>query len=183
VARSKTGGETLGAPPLFDDREPNIIRSVNSVTELNKHKVRQFVEAVWNQGHLELIDELVAADYLGRISCVETGIVGRAAVRQLVSSHRRAYPDLYIKIEDEIAEDDRVVTRWQAMATPRGPRADGFPSGRVRYCEGISITRLLAGKQVDNHTEYTSFPPVQASPPSRPVPSAPRPSWPQKPIS
>ncbi len=155
---------------------------MDSVTKLNKHKVRQFVEAVWNQRHLELIDELVADDYLGRISCVQTGIVGRAGVRQLVSSHHREYPDLYIKIEDEIAEDDRVVTRWQATATLRGPRTDGSPSGRVRYCEGISITRLLAGKQVDAHTEYTRLASVQASSPARPVPSAPRASRPQKPI-
>jgi predicted ester cyclase len=163
---------------LLDDRELNIIRSVNSVTELNKRKVRLFVEAVWNQGRLDLIDELVAADYIGRIPCVPTGIVGRPGLRELVSSHRRAYPNLYIKIEDEIGEEDRVVTRWQATSTPRRPRTDASPGGRVRYCEGISITRLLAGKQVDTHTEYTSVAPVPAGPPSRPVPSAPRPSDP-----
>lgn len=160
--RIKTGGETLGDPPLPDDREPNIIESVNSVTELNKHKVRLFVDEVWNEGHLDLIDELVAADYIGRIPCVQTGIVGRPGVRELVSRHRRSYPDLHIKIEDQIGEEDRVVTRWHATATPRRARPDGCPSERIRYCEGISITRLLAGKQVDTHTGYTTFTPVQA---------------------
>lgn len=125
---------------------------MDSVTELNKHRVRQFVEAVWNQGQLELIDELVADDYIGRIRCADTDIVGQLGVRQLVSSRRRAYPDLHIKIEDEIAEDDRVVTRWRATATARG--ADS-PTGRTECCQGISIIRFLAGKQVDTHTQYT----------------------------
>jgi hypothetical protein len=42
---------------------------VDSVSELNKQKVRLFVEAVWNEGRLELIDELVADDYVGHKVC------------------------------------------------------------------------------------------------------------------
>ena len=40
---------------------------MNAVSEHNKQKVRLFVEAVLNEGRLELIDELVAADYAGHI--------------------------------------------------------------------------------------------------------------------
>jgi hypothetical protein len=117
---------------------------VDSVSELNKQKVRLFVEAVWNEGHLDLIDELVADDYVGRVPCADLAVLGREGLRRLVSSQRRAYPDLYVKIDDQIAEDDRVVTRWQARAP-------------TRCYAGISIVRLLAGKQVDSHTEYTNL--------------------------
>jgi predicted ester cyclase len=61
-------------------------------------------------------------------------------VRQLFARGRRAYPDLYVKIEDQIAEDDRVAMRWRATAN-------------TEWYAGISIIRLLAGKQVDSHTE------------------------------
>lgn len=134
-------------------RRPHIIRSVNGVTELNKNKVRLFVEAVWNQGQLELIDELVATDYIGHIPCIPGGILGRAGVRQLVSSHRRAHPNLHLKIENQIAEEDLVVMRWQATAAPPQARGASAPSGDARCYEGISIIRLLGGKQVDAHTE------------------------------
>ena len=77
-----------------------------SVSELNKRKVRLFVEAVWNEGRLELIDEFVAADYVGRVP--PQRVLGPAGVRRLVRNGRRTYPDLYVKIEDQIAEDDRV---------------------------------------------------------------------------
>jgi predicted ester cyclase len=116
---------------------------VDGASELNKRKVRLFVEAVWNEGRLELIDELVADDYVGHVPHIEGGVHGPDGVRRLVSCGRRAQPDLYVKIEDQIAEDDRVATRWRA-------------TGCMPCYGGISIIRLLAGKQVDSHTEYTT---------------------------
>ena len=118
---------------------------MDSTIELNRRKVRLFVEAVWNEGRLELIEELVADDYIGRVTSIDEAIQGPEGVRELVSCGRRGHPDLYIKIEDQIAEDDRVATRWRATA-----------SG-IHCYEGISIIRLLAGKQVDSHTEFTTI--------------------------
>lgn len=124
---------------------------MEAVSELNKRRVRLFIEAVWNQGQLELIDELVAADYTGCFSRLPSRVLGPEGVREVVSSGRSAYPDLYVEIEDQIAEDDRVVTRWQAE------QPDGAAAGSARRCSGISIIRLLAGKQVDSHTECTTI--------------------------
>jgi predicted SnoaL-like aldol condensation-catalyzing enzyme len=131
---------------------------VDDASELNKRKVRLFVEAVWNEGRLELVDELVAADYVGRVPRVKRGVRGPEGVRRLVSYGRRAHPDLYVKIEDQIAEDDRVATRW--LATTRAPtRATTAPTDHTPYYAGISIIRLIAGKQVDSHTEFTDVTP------------------------
>jgi predicted SnoaL-like aldol condensation-catalyzing enzyme len=137
---------------------------VKSVSELNKLKVRLFVEAVLNEGRLELIDELVAADYVGHVSCVRRGVLGPQGVRQFVTNRRCAYPDLYVKIEDQIAEDDRVVTRWQAMANAGDARTLSGPTRRIPCYAGISIIRLLAGKQVDSHTEYTNLTALSVAP-------------------
>jgi predicted SnoaL-like aldol condensation-catalyzing enzyme len=121
------------------------VPTVDGVSELNKRKVRLFVEAVWNDGRLEVIDELVADDYVGRVPDIADGVFGPAGMRRHVSSRRHAHPDLHIRIEDQIAEEDRVATRWHATSARAGaPR-----------CEGISIVRLLAGKLVDSHTEFT----------------------------
>ncbi len=121
---------------------------MTGVTERNKSKVQLFIQAVWNEGRLELIDELVAADHLERLWCLPEPVIGPQGVRRLVSIHRRAYPDLYIKIEDQIAEHDLVAMRWRATATRS-------TTGRVRCWVGISVIRLLAGKQVDAHTALT----------------------------
>ena len=128
---------------------------VKSVSELNKLKVRLFFEAVLNEGRLELIDELVAADFIGHVPCAAAAVTGPEGVRRLVSSYRRDHPSVYIKIEDQIAEDDLVVTRWQATTTAPGAQPAHAGTRRVTCCAGISIIRLLAGKQVDARTEYT----------------------------
>ena len=73
--------------------------------------------------------------------------------RSLACWSRRAHPGLYVKIEDQIAEDDRVVTRWRATVPAREAHAPLSPAARTACCAGISVTRLLVGKQVDSHTE------------------------------
>ena len=105
---------------------------MKNVSELNKLTVRLFIEAVLSEGHLELIDELIAADYAGHL-CAEPKVTGPAGVRQLVSSHRHAHPGLHVKIEDQIAEDDRVATRWHA--TVPAPKAQPpRPRPRRAHC-------------------------------------------------
>ena len=131
-------------------------RWVRSISELNKGKIRLFVDAVLNEGRLDLIDELVAADYIGHIPCVDRDVIGPNGVRQLVSSYRRVHHDLYVKVEDQIAEDDRVVTRWLATSTHDG-NGSGVSRARTHCCAGISIVRLLAGRQVDSLTECADF--------------------------
>ena len=126
-----------------------------SVRDVNKEKVRQFFEEVLSEGRLELVDELVAKDFIGRLGCVAFALNGPDSVRRFVSDRRMACPDLYMKIEDQIAEDDRVVTRWRTTA--RGPHAPVSTAsiGPCGRCSGITIVRLLAGKWVDAHTTCT----------------------------
>jgi hypothetical protein len=123
-----------------------------SVSELNKRKILLFVEAVWSEGRIELIDELVGADYVGRFSWLDEEVLGPEGVRRLVSTSRRRRGGLHVKIDDLLAEDDLVVTRWRASDRARDARAVtcGFT------CSGISVIRLLAGKQVDSHTAISS---------------------------
>src|ERR1041384_5899381 len=95
-----------------------ILPKVKTVSELNKEKVRLFVDAVLNGGQLEMIDELIAADYLGHVRCLGQTVIGPAGVHQLVSGQRGRYPELRFTIADLVAEDDRVAVRWQARAAP-----------------------------------------------------------------
>jgi hypothetical protein len=144
---------------------------MKNISELNKLRIQLFIEAVLNQGRLELIDELIAADFIGHIPCTELEVTGPAGVRQLVSNHRHAHPSLHVKIEDQIAEEDRVVTRWHATVPAREAQVPLSSAGRTAYCTGISVTRLLAGKQVDSHTECTN---LAASPAPASLPITPK---------
>jgi SnoaL-like polyketide cyclase len=72
-----------------------------------------------------------------------------------VSNGRRTNPDLHIKIDDQIAEDDRVVVRWRATGTR--VVIPGQQPAPVARLAGVSIVRLIAGKQVDARTEWATI--------------------------
>ncbi len=121
-----------------------------SVSELNKRRVLQFIQEVLNDGRHELIDDLVAKDFIGHLTCAGAAITGPDGMRRFLSGRRAARPDVYIQVEDQIAEDDLVVTRWRAtIGVPEGTP----PRRGALACGGITITRLLAGKQVDAYTQ------------------------------
>ena len=120
-----------------------------------KTAIRDFIDRVWNAGQLDLVDELVAADYVGHHGRAAESTRGREGLRQRVSELRQAYPDLEVRIDDVVAEDDRVVARWTATATPPGD-SNGAPAGdgRLRW-SGVSVFRMLAGRQVESWTYWS----------------------------
>jgi len=88
------------------------------MSQQNKMLVRRAVEEVWNRGNFAGADELVAGDYVGHSPSDETHRL--AGYRQFFATLRGAFPDIHFTIEDEIAEGDRMVTRWIARGTHTG---------------------------------------------------------------
>ena len=114
----------------------------------NLEKSRGIFEEVWNQKRVEKIDELVATDYIHHdvLSPDQQGI---DAYKQFVQLYRNAFPDIHFKIEDEIADGDRVVIRWTVTGTHNGD-LPGLPrTGKAISVTGITIARLSDGKFVE----------------------------------
>ncbi len=124
-------------------------------TEENKALSRRLIEEVWNQGNLAVIDELIAPNYVDHDP---TGpIQGPEGMKQFVSMYLTAYPDTHFTIEDQIAEGDRVVTRWTARGTHKGPLMGIPPTGKQVTVAGISIDRVVNGKLVEDWTSYDAL--------------------------
>ena len=115
--------------------------------EQNKAFVRHLIEEVIGRGNFALVDELVAADYMGHSSSPEMNSM--EGHKQFFAALRRAFPDLQITVEDQIAEGDRVVTRWTARGTHQAEFAVVPPTGRWVVMNGIDIDRIANGKLVD----------------------------------
>src|SRR5688572_9778699 len=99
----------------------------------NKTVIRRWFDEVWNQGRVESIDELLAAD--GVVHGLGDGsMTGPAAFRAFQASYRDALPDVAITIEDLVAEGDMVAFRWSATGTHRGSGMGIAPTDRaVRF--------------------------------------------------
>ncbi len=120
------------------------------MSEQNKALMRRGIEEVWSRGNFDVVDEVVAADFVGHQTPGETH--GPEGVKRYFGMLRRAFPDIHFTIEDQIAEGNRVATRWTARATHRGEYQGIAPTGRAGVVTGITINRVANGKIVEGWT-------------------------------
>jgi predicted ester cyclase len=90
----------------------------------NKALVCRVIEEVWNKGDLSVIPEVYAADFVShQHSHPDVGDVqGVAALAAFVREIWEAFPDFYDTIDDQVAEGDKVVTRFTSTGTHPGGR-------------------------------------------------------------
>jgi steroid delta-isomerase-like uncharacterized protein len=143
--------------------------------EANKAGAQRIFDEIWNQGDLAAADELVVAD-LVRVdpgNPTASGPVGREGFRMLVAGYQAAFPDIQFTIDDMIAEDDIVVTRWTSTGTHLGELMGMPPTGSTVTGTGISLVRCVDGRMQKEWVAWDSLAMMQqlgvATPP-RPAP-------------
>jgi predicted ester cyclase len=104
------------------------------MSERNKAVVRRLVAEVFNGGRLEVIDELYAPELA-------------PAARQWIAAFRASFPDVHMKVVEQIAEGDKVVGRFVCSATHLGEWLGHAPTGRrFERIDEVSIFRLRDGR-------------------------------------
>src|SRR5207245_3987108 len=73
-------------------------------TEENKAIARRLIDEVWTKGRLEVIDELIADDFVTTVVGAPEQIRGPQGFREFVAIYRTAFPDLRISVDEQIAE-------------------------------------------------------------------------------
>ena len=128
------------------------------MSEENKVLARRFLEEAFNEGNLDVVDEIVTSDYvLHDPASPEGEIRGPEGIKGFVQMYRSAYPDTDITVEDQIAEGDDVVTRWTARGTHQGELLGVAPSGNRVEVTGITIDRFSGAKAVESWTNYDAL--------------------------
>lgn len=123
-------------------------------TTASKSLARNQIERVWNQGDPSAIDELYTDGCVFHDPMLPVPLRGRASLRVLVDAYRRAFPNLSFTIEDQIAEADRVVTRWTARGTHLRDLLGIPATGRQVEVSGASIIRVEAGRSAEVWTHW-----------------------------
>ena len=116
------------------------------MTEDNKRLARRVVEELFSNGRLELVDELFADDWVGHDVAMPEPSRGRDGVRLVTQGYRGAFPDLKLTVDDQIAEGDRVCSRWTARGTHEGEFFGIAPTGRKIQFETVDVMRVRDGK-------------------------------------
>ncbi len=117
--------------------------------EENKAIVRRLNDEVWSKGRLEMIDELIAEDFVATVVGAPDQIRGPQGFREFVVMYREAFPDLRITIDEQIVEGETVVTRWTATGTHEGELMGMAATGKQATTAGINVNRVAGGKLVE----------------------------------
>jgi serine phosphatase RsbU (regulator of sigma subunit) len=127
-----------------------------STEEENKAIFRRYIEEVWNQTNLELVDEIFDR-YVSHQPDGPTLERGPEDVKRFVGEFRSAFPDLRIRIDDQIAEGDKVVVRATIRGTHQGRFRGMAPTGKEIEEKGFSVFRFSdEGKVVESWDSYYS---------------------------
>ena len=118
------------------------------MSEDNKAAARRFFEA-WESGDLDALDDVVAADAVDHDPYNPNGGDGLEGFKRTIAMYREAFPDVRFTVEDQIADGDKVVTRWIARGTHRGELMGFAPTGTESELTGIGIDRFEDGKIVE----------------------------------
>ncbi len=124
--------------------------------EENKEKARRLLEEAFGQGKTEVLDEVLDPNFVCWDPNSEAGeIRGAETFRGEIEYFRNAVPDLTYTVEDQVAEGERVVTRWRAAGTHEGEFFGVPGTGKRIEMSGIQIDRFDEnGKMVEEWPEY-----------------------------
>jgi predicted ester cyclase len=115
------------------------------VSEENKALVRRLIKEV-EKGDLDVIDEVLARDFVDH-DLLPDQEPDREGYKRSLSEDRAAFSNFDITIEDQIAEGDKVVTRFTWRGTHDQEKIMGMaPTGKKVEVTSIFIHRIAGGK-------------------------------------
>jgi steroid delta-isomerase-like uncharacterized protein len=125
--------------------------------EENKAVARRWFEDLFNTGDLEVADEIIAPDHVNHDPTLPDIPPGSEGQKQVVNLYRSAFTNAHISVEDQVAEGDKVVTRWRGSGTHQGELMGVAPTGNQVRVTGITINRVSEGKIVESWTNYDAL--------------------------
>lgn len=115
------------------------------MSDPNKQVSRKLTE-LFSTGDEQLAEAILSPDVVFHGTAGDGELRGIDGVMGFVAAYRRAFPDAHSTVEDQVADEDKVVTRWRARGTHRGELGGMAPTGRGFEMDGITIERIVGGK-------------------------------------
>ena len=118
-------------------------------TEDHKAIARRYFDEFCNGRKLEIADEIFTRDHLHHDPAMPGVLPGPEGMKQAIGVYHRGFPDAHWQIDDMLATDDTVVTRWTGSGTHTNELAGNppiAPTGKKATVMGIMLMRIVGGK-------------------------------------
>lgn len=126
----------------------DIVAPLDTLEEKNKDLIRRYYGEMWNPWNYDLADEILSDEILFYGS-LGMATQGRAAFCNYMRVVRAAFPDFHNRIEEIVAEGDRVIARLNYRGTHRGEIFGISPTEKKINYAGTAIFKIAKGKIFD----------------------------------
>jgi steroid delta-isomerase-like uncharacterized protein len=122
--------------------------------EEHARTVRRYFDEVWSQGRLEVLDEILASNYVNHTPSTPNPPPGPGGLKPIVAAFREAFPDLRFTIQDMVVEGERVAIRVRMEGTHDGALF-GIPATHRRVRVDQINIELFRGGRIVEHWRVT----------------------------
>jgi predicted ester cyclase len=118
-------------------------------SEDSKALMWRITDEIWNNGRLDLIDELIAEELVDHVELAGLEGSGRTRYRASIEMMRAAFPDYRNPLEFVLAEDAFAVSYGRSTGTHQGEFFGIPPTGRKIDVATWGILRFENGQAVE----------------------------------
>ena len=111
------------------------------MSEDNKARIREFIDRVLTAGEIDATGNYFHDDLVEEVPLPEQG-PGLEGLKETLTRIRRAFPDVQWRVEEQMAEDHRVLTRFVWSGTHQGAFFGIPATHRVVRVWGMVIDRF-----------------------------------------
>ena len=113
--------------------------------QTNGNVVRRFIEEVLNQGKVDAAGQFFWEDMVEQVPLPGQG-PGLEGLKDVLRDLRAAFPDIHWTVQEQIAEGDKVLTRFEWTGTHGGTFLGVPATDRPVTVWGMVIDRFEGGK-------------------------------------
>jgi steroid delta-isomerase-like uncharacterized protein len=99
---------------------------------------------VYNDKNLDLLDEILAPEYVGHVNSHD--IVGAEAAKGFIGGFVKGIPDAFYDVLDVIDAEDKIIARWRCTGTQTANFYGIEPTNKSIDVNGITIFQVIDGK-------------------------------------
>jgi steroid delta-isomerase-like uncharacterized protein len=120
---------------------------------------------VWNEGSLDIIDELHTPNYVRHYVDIYEDFVGIDAYKKWVTDTRTSFPDFNVTIEETFFAVDKIVIKVTVTGTNTGPLKTPMgempPTGKKMRFRAVDIMQVVDGQITEEWIYYNQAPVLQ----------------------
>ena len=138
---------------MFTPAENGVIESrrvyamnVEQRIERTRRVILRYFKEVWNEGRLDVLDELLAPDYLNHSPSTASPEPGPRGLKPIVAAMRSGIPDLHYTVLDTVIEPDKAAVYVRLTGTHRGELFGLAPTHRSIDVRQMQIEWLRDGR-------------------------------------